>query len=95
MKLHPTFYKDGAISDETERAIVRWRKPYSELLAFLEECFDKEHGKVWRENGFWCFATGGWSNNEHVLQVASRNTKFWECCLVKTAPGGLYVFKPS
>ena len=65
------------------------------IIPFLIEIwFNSKNGFVFNEKtGRLSLATGGWSDNEMIIDAFRDNIHFWSVCWQKTERGGRYVLK--
>lgn len=93
-KPEPLFTADGCLSDESLELLIDWPTPWDVKgwLEFAIKAFDAHHGRVWIEGGKdLCLATGGWSENEVVID-GMRHSHLWHVVWKSSHRGGLEVF---
>lgn len=61
-------------------------------IACAMDYWNKHYGRVRRGNGYWRFATGGWSGNEDIIDAMCKNLVPWALTWEKSERGGLHVF---
>ena len=96
----PTFTRTGCPTDEALRRIEEW--PAADptgWLAFCRAAWNTEYGKVtdrvWSDVVETRFISGGWSDNEAVVEAMAHNRLLWGRCWVSSHRGGVWVFEIS
>ncbi len=84
-------------SDHDIVRIEEWRYEHGhgwiDLLAYVRKLWHipdwgwKEHGRKFE------LSTGGWSDNESIIEALQGNVMFWMVCWVSSRRGGHYVFE--
>lgn len=96
----PTFNADGEPTDETLETIVNWPDPgnkgWSGLIEFCKEAWNTRYGSFNQSThgkGFLvAFVTGGWSDNEAILNAMYENRLFYLSCWHSSQRGGVVRF---
>ena len=78
---------------EQLRKIEKWPiDNFRSLLEFLSESWFKDYGRAWQDGSVWCFATGGWSGNEELIDAFAANIICWTMLWKSSSRGGLHTF---
>lgn len=91
----PEFDADGDITEDTLYTIKEWtnEKGWSALINFIRDCYNLNYGKIEYYKDEIVFITGGWSNNERVLQAIESNYLFRGLFWKASYRGGKTVFQ--
>ena len=91
LKTHPT-------KSEIE-TIIHWdilNLGVSDLIELIEDVWSKDYGRFIRRGRRVLqleLHTGGWSDNESIIEALKNNTLFWCSFWRKSVVGGHYYFK--
>ena len=86
-----TFDNNGYPTDESLEYIETYQGDYEDLLQEVALAFT-DYGTYTNYNNKWCFATGGWSGNEMIINALESNHLFWALCWQASRRGGYYEF---
>lgn len=97
-RTEPTFTRSGCPTDDTLRRIEEWpADDPAGWLAFCREAWNVEYGKVTRGHRTGYTETelvsGGWSDNEAIVEAMAHNRLLWSRCWVSSHRGGAWVFE--
>jgi hypothetical protein len=99
----PSFDATGTASKKTLAAISTWqpdfnsRPIYAGLHEFLQACWNADYGKIFESEDDdgekqICFATGGWSSNEAIMDALDKNSLFNTLAWDSSHRGGLHKY---
>ncbi|MFA7218970.1 MAG: hypothetical protein WC119_00395 [Synergistaceae bacterium] len=94
--ISPSFEKSGDLSDDTAEKIEKW--PYTlmdEIWDYIDKCWNHEYGKIEirSEVREIHFSTGGWRDNELIIDSLHKNSQFWHVHWLSSHKGGRYIFR--
>ena len=87
--------------DETEmnETLERIRKRRADdlngLMEYIQSIWSVKHyGRCWKDgDGTWHFSTGGWSENEDIVEAMEQNEAWWMMNWYLSKRGGHYEFR--
>lgn len=96
--------EDCYLKDTDLEKIEYWNyNDFIGLMEFVETIWDSNYGSFTVSEGSYevgklktkkyRLTTGGWSDNETILQAIQNNDLFWLSCWESSSRGGLYVFE--
>jgi hypothetical protein len=85
--------EDGYPYDAELGRIAQW--PHTDIPGLIDYVIGLWHypNSAWRDGEKYCFATGGWSGNESIMDALAQNHMFWTLCWQLSERGGYYEFE--
>lgn len=80
--------------DQISDTIKCWNwSDHNGWIGFIRSVWKHDFGSIREEDGTLTLATGGWSENEQIIQAMMQNTMLWAILWESSHRGGLYVLR--